>query len=162
MKKEVFDGIDVDELYWRCFEPIIPAIRGKDHSIKTLVYNQLTLGQQALLMFNVYYNHASKSLVEFYWWSAYYLSQPNSWEELKKALQYFNSESMLNLLEELEKLLAVRTNPQVSYTDLEHKPELSTSMNKLYYVLQEISPSIKLNIGCYIKRNQHEFIEFID
>jgi hypothetical protein len=78
IRRQEFDSLEDAALGRACFEPIIPKIRGKDNVVKAQVYKQLTTGQQALFMFNAYYNHASNSLAEFYWWTAYYPAQPKA------------------------------------------------------------------------------------
>lgn len=105
MSRQVFDSLEDAALGEACFEPIIPVIRGKDISVKTQVYEQLGTGQQALFMFYAFYNHAIKSLDEFFWWSAYYLAQPKAWSEVKVGLRYFKADALLKLLDEMEGIL---------------------------------------------------------
>ncbi|MFD2444852.1 hypothetical protein ACFSO7_12855 [Bacillus sp. CGMCC 1.16607] len=168
MNRKLFDSLEDIELGGKCFEPIIPLIRGKDNWVKTQVYNKLTKGQQALFMFCAYYNHVSKSLVEFYWWSAYYLAQPKIWSELKLGLQYFKADAMIRLLDDIEERLKDWDHPRnietfdVSYRDLGNDPELQTIVSSLNTQFNNISPEILIQIGYYIRENPHEFIEFED
>ncbi|HWO96497.1 MAG TPA: hypothetical protein VNM45_09215 [Bacillus sp. (in: firmicutes)] len=165
MRRQVFDSLEDTALGRACFEPVIPKIRGKDSTVKTQVYKQLSTGQKALFMFNAYYNHASNSLQEFYWWSAYFLAQPKAWSEIKAGLRYFKADAMLVLLEEMEKLLKAR-NPDgvetfdASYKDLDHDADLSSSASSLYAIFHEISPAILKRIGKYIRNNPTEFVQF--
>jgi hypothetical protein len=166
MRRQVFDSLEDKALGGACFEPIIPKIRGKNNTVKTQVYKQLTTGQQALFMFHVFYNHASKSLAEFYWWSAYFLAQPKAWSEIKVGLRYFRADAMLQLLEEMEGILKARNHPNsfgrfdVSYKDLDNDSELLASVSPLNTIFHEISPAILKRIGKYIRNNPSEFIQF--
>lgn len=168
IKKQEFDALENTALGRMCFEPIVPMIRGKDNTVKTQVYKQLTTGQQALFMFNAYYNHASNSLTEFYWWSAYYIAQPKAWSEIKNSLQYFQATSMLQLLEKTEELLQAKKHPtclaefDVSYKDLDQDPDLLASVRLLTSTFQEIAPATLDKIGTRIRKNPNEFIQLIE
>jgi hypothetical protein len=136
--------------------------------VKEEVYKQLTTGQQALFMFHVYYNHASNSLAEFYWWSAYFLAQPNAWAEIKAGLRYFRADAMLRLIEDMKGILEVRDYPRslekfdVSYKDLDNDSELLASVGPLNSIFNEISPATLKIIGEYIRNNRNEFIHLQD
>lgn len=165
MRRQVFDFLEDTALGRACFEPVIPKIRGKDGTVKTEIYRQLSTGQKALFMFNAYYNHASNSLPEFYWWSAYFLSQPKAWSEIKVGLRYFKADAMLVLLEEMEKLLKAKSPDEfktfdASYKDLDHDSELLSSAGSLYAIFHEISPAILKRIGTCIRNNPTEFVQF--
>ncbi len=69
--------------------------------VKERFYEELSEGQRALFMFHVYYNHISKSLIEFYWWNAYFMAQPKSWTALKACFKYLSDESFLSSLRKL-------------------------------------------------------------
>lgn len=168
MKREYYHSLNDSSLPRACFEHIIPLIRGKDLTVKENVYRQLSTGQKALFMFNAYYNHASNSLVEFYWWSCFYLTQPNSWSALLDGFRYFNTESMVQFLIELEEIL-YEANPMLkfsnyefSYKDLENNSELNAQINRLYTQFNNISPITLKKISEGIRKNPKEFIQFID
>jgi len=83
VKEEDFE-FNSFSLSQRCFEPLIKIYKVRmseetNIGVKEHFYEELTEGQRALFMFNVYYNHISESLTEFYWWSAYFMAQPKSW-----------------------------------------------------------------------------------
>lgn len=168
MRRQEFDSLEDTALGRTCFEPIIPKIRGKDNTVKAKVYKKLTTGQQALFMFHAYYNHASNSLAEFYWWSTYYLAQPKAWSEIKAGLRYFRADAMLRLLEKMEGTLKARNRPNsfeefdVSYKDLDNDSELFASVSSLNTIFHEISPAILKRIGEYIRNSPNEFIQFED
>lgn len=166
--RQEFDTLPDMALPFACFEPIIPMIRAKDITIKEDVYNQLTREQKVLFMFNAYYNHASKSLAEFYWWSAYYLAQPKAWSEIKSALKYFKADAMMQILLEMESILEVNTYPEkseklsFSYNDLDNDPKLHTSICQLYTKFNKISPLTLKTIGQIIRKKPNDFILFTD
>jgi hypothetical protein len=66
MNRQEFESLDLKKLGWRCMAPIMEPLCGKNPSEKTQVYSELTGGQQVLFMFYAYYNHAYKSIAEFY------------------------------------------------------------------------------------------------
>lgn len=168
MTKQVFDSFEDTELFLACFDPFIPIIRGKNTSVKEEIYQQLTRGQQALFMFNVFYNHASKSLVEFYWWSAYYWAQPKAWAAIKEGLKYFKADRMLSLMDEVEFLLSNKNYPRslegfpVTYNDLENDLNLHTSVSQLNSRFLEISRTTLKTIGESIRKHPTEYLSFKD
>lgn len=165
MRREDFDSLEDVALVRGIFEPIIPKIRGKSITVKQEIYQQLTREQQALFMFNAYYNHASNSLAEFYWWSAYYWAQPKTWSALKAGLRFFKADTLIQLLDDMEKIFISRKDQRsleefkVTYQDLDHNAELLASVSSLNTILHEISPAILKKIGMYIRTYPHEFIE---
>ncbi|MFB7305171.1 DMP19 family protein [Heyndrickxia sporothermodurans] len=168
MNSKSFHSFKDKALPRACFEHIIPLIRGKNNTVKVSIYSQLSRGQKSLFMFNAYFNHASNSLAEFYWWSSYYIAQPNAWSEIIKALQYFNAERMLNIIVEIEEVLKEKKqkecleNFESSYKDLESNPDLHTIVNRLFTNFNEISSATLTTIGEYIRNNPLEFIQFED
>ncbi|MED3561963.1 hypothetical protein [Bacillus xiapuensis] len=164
INRQVFNTLEDTQLVRACFEPLVPLIRGKSQRIKEEVYGQLTPEQKKLFIFNAYYNHASNSLAEFYWWSAYYLSQPKIWSELIQVLHYFNADEMRQILLEMEQIIFNAKNLEVSdvsYNDLEKNPDLS-SVNPLFDKFSEVSPATLNLIGKVIRNNQTAYILFDD
>lgn len=168
MKKEVFESIDVSSLGAACFDPFIPFIRGKDIKVKEGLYQKLTTGQKALFMFKAYFNHANKSLAEFYWWSAYYYAQPTSWSAIKEGLKYFEAAKFYRMFEEVENVLEGRKFPKsleefrVTYDDIHKNPELFAAIEPLHQLFIGISPITLKIIGEKIRSNPSEFIRFED
>lgn len=162
MRRQVFDSLEDTALGGACFEPFIPKIRGKDDTVKLQVYKELTTGQKALFMFKAYYNHASQSLAEFYWWSAHFLAQPKAWPEIKAGLRYFETYAMLEVLEELEEILEAKIHPNgfdVSYKDLDQDSKLLSSISSLNTIFHEISPATLKKVGAHIRNNPNEFLQ---
>jgi hypothetical protein len=168
MKKQVFESIDVTELGAACFDPFVPFIRGKDIKVKEELYQKLTTGQKALFMFKAYYNHANKSLAEFYWWSAYYYAQPKSWSAIKEGLKYFEAAEFYSLFGKIENVLERRKFPRnleefaVTYDDIHKNSELFADIEPLHHLFIEISPITLKIIGDKIRSNPREFIRFED
>ncbi|MGM0879160.1 MAG: hypothetical protein ACQEWV_32110 [Bacillota bacterium] len=92
MKRQKLDMLTQEAICKACFEPLILVYKNRmaEQSIgdKTMVkeqfYKELTQGQRALFVFKVYYDHASESLTEFYWWSAYFMAQTKIWSAIKR------------------------------------------------------------------------------
>lgn len=166
LKRDDFETMDDTVLGAACFEPFIPFIRGKDMKVKEELYQKLTSGQKALFMFKAYYNHANKSLAEFYWWSAYYYAQPKSWSAIKTGLQYFGADAFHRLIEDVEKVLEVRGYPKnlenftVSYNDIDKDHQLLSAIDPLHNMFNEISPETLKIIGEKIRSIPSEFIKF--
>lgn len=168
MNREFFDSLEDTKLPKVCFEHIIPLIRGKNSTVKENVYRQLTRGQKALFMFNAYYNHASNSPAEFYWWSCYYLAQPKAWSAIIEGLRHFETESMVQFLGEVEELLLEvipmekLVKSEFLYKDIESNSKLNALINQLYTKFINISPVTLKKIGEMIRNNPNEFIQFED
>ncbi|MFO1442697.1 hypothetical protein KDN24_05650 [Bacillus sp. Bva_UNVM-123] len=133
--------------------------------MKEQFYEQLTEGQRALFMFYAYYNHVSKSIYEFYWWSAYFMAQPKSWSALKAGIGYFQDESMLSLLEKIEQVLKKHNHPNsldhftVTREVLDENKELLASIESLHEIFENLSPLTIRTINDYIEKNLQEFLE---
>jgi hypothetical protein len=132
--------------------------------IKEQFYYELTNGQRALFSFHVYYDHASNSLAEFYWWSAYFMAQPKIWSAIKAGLQYFGDNTMLQLLEKVEVVLKRYNHPisldgfSVTREDIIRDKDLLASISPLHVIFDETTPVILQIISETIQNNQKEFI----
>jgi hypothetical protein len=176
IKRQIFDSLEDEMVGAASFQPMLLVYKNKiaeqteqDHyAVKSQFYRQLTGGQQALFTFYVYHNHAWKSPVEFYWWTAYFLAQPEIWSAIKGGLQYFEADSMLNLLEETEGLLKVKDYPRsledfsVSREDVDTNEELLTAIRSLHAAYRELTPATLKMVGEHIRNNPNEFVDFID
>ncbi|MBK3493860.1 hypothetical protein JFL43_03100 [Viridibacillus sp. YIM B01967] len=174
MKKKDIDLITCSDLSQKCFEPLIDFYKrgvSKETNFtqfKEQFYKQLSEGQRALFMFYVYYNHTSKSLIEFYWWNAYYMAQPKSWLALKASARYFKDESMLLLLEKIELVLKQHNHPNtleaftVTREELGKNKELQASIRPLHIIFENTSPLTIRKINDFIEKNIHEFVEIGD
>ena len=158
----------------KCFEPLVKNYKNRVSEethfnsisqIKEQFYEQLTEGQRALFMFYAYYNHVSKSIYEFYWWSAYFMAQPKSWSALKAGISYFQDKSMLSLLEKIEQVLKKHHHPNsldhftVTREELDKNKELLASIKSLHEIFENISPLAIKTINDYIEKNLQEFLE---
>ncbi|MFJ7730216.1 hypothetical protein ACIQXV_29585 [Neobacillus sp. NPDC097160] len=176
MNKQDFDLLTHTNLSQGCFVPLIKIYKNKVaeqsssnvSQIKEQFYEQLTEGQRALFMFYAYYNHVSKSLIEFYWWSAYFMAQPRSWSAIKSGIKYFDDKSMLSLLERVEVALKQHNYPDtledftVKREDLERNKELLASFITLYALLDKISSQTISKINKCIEHNPQEFLDLED
>lgn len=167
--KEDFD-INCSSLNQKCFEPLIKIYKVRmseetNIGVKERFYEELTEGQRALFMFNVYYNHISKSLIEFYWWSAYFMAQPKKWAALKTCFKYFHDEPFLLLLEKIEQELKQYNHPttlenfSITRDELIQNKELYASFESLYVSFENIYPVTIEKINNFIEKNLHEFIQ---
>jgi len=151
MKKELFDSLSVDATGHACFEPMVSVyqegIRRRRNSNEAYeyrieFYKSLSQGQQALLGFFTYYDHAIRSNVEFQGISKNYLSQ-QIFGIVKKGAEYFNDNDMCQLLLRIE---------QSILADIQN--------DELYRQFCEIAPRTLAKIGACIKENPTEFICF--
>ncbi|WP_409299939.1 hypothetical protein [Peribacillus sp. SCS-155] len=166
MSQEDFELLEDSALAENCFEPIIPMIRGKKGAMKKEVYDHLTTGQKALFMFSAFYNHARNSFAEFYWWSAYFVAQPETWSELKWGLRHLGTDKLLHLIEEIEVCLLKMDFPrslenfQVTYNDLDYDSSLYDLLKPLHDTFHELGPETLQIIGNFIRMHKKEFITF--
>lgn len=174
IKKQDIDLITCPDLSQKCFEPLIDFYKSGISNetnftqFKEQFYEQLSDGQKALFIFHTYYSHASKSLIEFYWWSAYYYAQPKSWLALKASTSYFKDEPLLLLFEKIELALKQSNHPNtlqdftVTREDLDKNIELKTSISTLHVLFETTTPLTIRQINNNIEKNLHEFVEIID
>lgn len=176
VKKQDFDLRTNHDLSQRCFEPLVNIYKSQVYQetnlslsqIKERFYVHLTEGQRALFMFYAYYNHVSQSLIEFYWWSAYFMAQPKSWSALKDGIRYFNDDSILLLLNETEQVLLQHNHPEtienfkITRGELHQNEKLQASFETLYTKFHDISPKTINKMNDFIKINIHEFVELED
>lgn len=83
------EDVHSKQLSWLCIKPMLVSVRGRDMAAKTEIYRKLHEGQQALFLFYSYHNH-TKSLAEFYWFSAYNIIEIKSWNGIKKGMHFFH------------------------------------------------------------------------
>jgi hypothetical protein len=157
-----------------CFEPLIDFYKKgisketNPNQFKAQFYEQLSKGQRALFVFYTYFTHASKSLIEFYWWSAYYYAQPKSWLALKSSAEFFKDESLLSLFEKIELVFKQKNYPNtlenftVTREDLDKHIELHASIPPLHLIFETTVPLTVRKINAYIEQDIHEFVEIID
>ncbi|MBP1992665.1 hypothetical protein [Paenibacillus eucommiae] len=162
MGQEEFDSLDYITLGWKCIEPTIMQIRGKNDTIKSEVYAQLTEGQRALLMFRVLHDHAYNSTAEYYCWISQLLTEPNTWKEVKAGFRYFGDDAMLQILEETEAFLSGRNQSdlQVSPQDLVDDPQLNETISMLYALFSGSAPASLKRVGAYIRSNPEQYVQF--
>ncbi|MZQ83051.1 hypothetical protein GQF01_13135 [Paenibacillus sp. 5J-6] len=173
MTQQELGLVTKDTLCHVCFKPLIQAYKERvaDQSVENSsiimeqFYNELTNGQKALFSFQVYYNHAIKSLLEFYWWSAYFMAQPKIWLAIKAGLKYFEGDRMLNILENVEVTLKKSNHPislngfHVIREDMMHDENLLASISLLRTAFDEAAAETLQIINDRIQNNLHEFIE---
>jgi hypothetical protein len=163
--RKEFASFDNAELGWTCIEPTLLQIRGRNSTIKSQVYSQLTRGQQALLMFRVLYDHARNSETEFYCWISSLLSQSSTWSEIIVGLKYFGDEKMLQFLDEVEYFLKDNTEGKCNNAlpqDLENDSQLSTVVERFYLLFGQIAFETLNLVGTYIRNNPEEYVRLED
>lgn len=166
MNRVTFRLLNDEELGKACFDPLIQRYKeeqtlGND---LTNLFNQLTRGQQALFVFQTHYLHASESLTEYYWWSAYFLATGARWSGLKASLRFFGEDELLDILESTEKVLVETGHPlsleqfDLSREHLHQHPKLLASIEVLEERYQEVVPGVVKRIAAYIRSHPDEFI----
>lgn len=173
MKRQEFYSLADKDLFSVCFKPLILDYKSrmaKENSsmVRELFYKELTTGQKAFFVFHVYYDHAIESKAEFYWWSAYFMSQPKIWSAIKTGLQYFGEEPMYLLLEEIELVLKKNnysnTLEKFSATreDLDSNGELSDLINRFHIKFNETARLTIMRISDFIRNNHENFLKIED
>jgi hypothetical protein len=157
IKRFDFSSIDDKTLGWICIEPTIQKIQGKDLTIKSQVYAQLTSGQKSLLLFWILYGHASNGIIQLFEEIEYLFSETGIWIEFNKQFKRFGDYSLLNLINEIENL----------YDDyIQEKKSISLGfqlkIDSFNIKYNEIIFNILKHIGKYIRDNSNEFVYFTD
>ncbi|WP_152395179.1 hypothetical protein [Paenibacillus guangzhouensis] len=168
VERQAFHSSTDEGLVWVCFKPIITTYKammrenetiGRDGVVaKVQFYRELTPGQQALFMYCSYHHHAIESQAEFYWWSAYFIAQPMFWTSLKKAVQYFEEDTMLLLLEEIEKIF---TSQHDTHHELDDKL-MFAAISPLDQMFHQFAPATLQRIGARIRQNPSAFVQIVD
>ena len=157
------EDIHSKQLSWLCIEPMIVSVRGKDMKAKTELYGQLNEGQKALFLFYSYHNH-TRSLAEFYWFSAYNITQIKSWTGIKKGMRFFHLDEMVNVLDQIECLITDYNRVDEAWlevlpTDLEKDPILLQRTEALYATYQTVAEEAITHMNEMILQNQEMYLE---
>lgn len=172
MTNHDFDLLPYQDVSLKCFNPLIKiyksriteAANGNHSVIKENFYKELNEGQRALFMFYTFYNHACKSILEFYWWSAYFMAQSKNWSAIKAGIKFFDDEAFLQLLEDIELELKRHHHPvtleqfHVTRDDLGRNQQLKSAIELLYISFEKTSPLSINKINNYIEQNLQQFI----
>lgn len=164
MKAEIRkEDLNSPKLSWLCVEPMLLSVRGQSLDAKKEVYQQLNEGQQALYLFYSYHNH-TRSLAEFYWFSAYNIIDLQSWSGIRKGLRFFHLVELIHVLDEIEVLItdvkkSGETWQEVSPTDLEHNPELLQRIEPLYAAYQKASQGAITTMNEWVLQHQEMFLD---
>jgi hypothetical protein len=156
-----------------CFRPMIGAYKEKmsvteledSAAVKEQFYNELTNDQQALFSFFVYYYHAVDPLDEYFWWNAYFLAQPKIWSATKAALNYFDDNVQLQLLEKVEGALLSWGQPtslvdfHTKREDLAKQEEWLAAMSSFHLSFLEAAPNSLRLIGAHILTRPESFFD---
>lgn len=154
-----------------CFRPMIGAYKKKmsitelkdSASVKELFYNELTSNQQALFSFFVYYYHAVDPLEEYFWWNTYFLAQPKIWSATKGAMNYFDDNEQLQLLEGVEATMRSWGMPtsieafRTTREELAKQDEWLAIMNANHLLFLKAAPNSLKLIGKHILHHPEAF-----
>lgn len=154
------------QLSWLCVQPMLISVRGKDVAAKTEMYRQLNEGQQALFLFYSYHNH-TKSLAEFYWFSAYNIKEMKSWSGIRNGMRFFNQNEMVALLDNIERVIVDKNRigdqwREVTPTDLEQDPNLYQLIEDLFIQYRAQAEEVIANINMEILQHQEIYFEIED
>jgi len=155
IKRSSFESFDDKTLAWTCIEPIIEKIRGKNLSLKSHVYAQLTTGQQSLLYFWIVYGHAQHGILHFFKEVDYILSDTNSWNEMRNAFSHLGTNDLLNLIEKIENAYDFYIPNKDNFSS-----DFLLLIKNLDNAYSKIIPNALKQISNYIRNNPNEFVSF--
>jgi hypothetical protein len=155
-----FTSSDDKTLGWKCIEPVIQRIRGKDLEAKSAVYTSLTPGQQSLLIFWIIYGHTRNGIKQFYDELEYVIVNPDFWKEFKVKYDRFGDDNFLNLIKELENVYYNHIKPFDSTSICLNDTDFLKAIRLLDKKFNEIVPESFKKIGKFIRNNPEEFILF--
>ena len=166
MKQQEFNSIDPATLADSCIKPILQQIHTTiNPSVRLQIASQLTPGQRALFLFHVLYDHAGGSAGDLYFWVSFLLREPNTWSAIKASSRFFSDAAMLQLLEQIEALLAAKhpqsttEQPGTFPSDLDNDPELLASLSQLNTAYHQLVPKTLNLIGTFIHNHPDEFVQ---
>jgi hypothetical protein len=171
VKQKDFEEWNDTLLIWKCIEPTILQIRGKNFTIKSEAYSHLTAGQRALLMFQMLYGHTSTGIEDFFSHQSYLLSNQGVWSQQEKGMQYFGDCDMVQLLERMEAVYLSLTTEEfkanveqhnVPITGIDKGVELSETLSLLNKSLRDTLPLTIKRVAAYIRNNVDEFVQIIE
>lgn len=87
---------------WNCIEPYIMQVRNKNQNTKKDMYRLLNIGQKALFSFYVYYNHVSKDIDRFIYFTNHFRSI-GFLSEISKGSDYFKDKDFSIFIDGLNK-----------------------------------------------------------
>ncbi|MEK3922491.1 hypothetical protein [Paenibacillus sp. FSL K6-2393] len=157
------EDVHSKQLSWLCIKPMLVSVRGRDIAAKTEIYRKLHEGQQALFLFYSYHNH-TKSLAEFYWFSAYNIIEIKSWNGIKNGMHFFHLDEMVTVLDQIESLITDKNRVdevwrEVLPTDLEKDPILLQRTEALYAAYQTVAKVAIAHMNEIILQDQEMYLE---
>lgn len=169
IKQKDFEAFEDASLIWACIEPTIQQVRGKSFTIKSEVYVTLTPGQRALLMFQMLYGHTTNGIETFFSHLAYLLSNQGVWSQLKKGMEYFGDQDMVQILEKMNTVFQNQNREEFIESaeqnnvlvDFDQDVELSASVNLLNKSLSDTIPLSIERVATYIRNNINEYAQII-
>ncbi len=149
MTQQEFESLDDAALIWRCVEPSIREVRGKDPNTKSQAMQRLNGSQRALFLFQVLYGHAGNGAAAFFAQIAYLAETLDFFSALKSAMKFFNDEEMLRIVEQFERAYsALRQSQPVS-------PQELAELDQMY---SERIPDTLHRTAAYIRTHPAEFL----
>ncbi|MFN2746593.1 hypothetical protein ACINLE_15335 [Bacillus sp. z60-18] len=113
-------------------------------------------------MFRVFYDHAKDSANEFYSWVSYLLQTPGYWTSVTGALNYFNDQNLLKLLEDTKQTIEINGHNAHAegdaFKERQRDQELLHIINRLYERFQEIVADSLIKIGDFIRSHPQDFV----
>lgn len=157
IKQEELQNFD---LSWKCVQPMLLAVRGKDLETKSAMYKQLSEGQRGLFLFYSFHNHTN-TLEEFYWFSAYNINELQSWDGIKQSVLYFKDVQMADTLDEIKLLIEKRNTLEleISPSDLKNDQELFINVSRLFTKYTDCSKRTINKMNKWVMTNKDDFIE---
>ncbi len=160
IKRLDFSSLDDKTLVWISIETTIQKIRGKNLTIKSQVYEQLTSGQKSLLLFWILYGHTQNGIVQFFNEVDYLLIDSDIWFEFNHRLQLFENNALLDLVNDLESFYSVhiKRNRNREF-DNDSAAQLIISLDTK---INDIMPELIKKIADYIRNNPKDFVNLYE
>ncbi|QOS80418.1 hypothetical protein JNUCC31_05770 [Paenibacillus sp. JNUCC31] len=170
LERKEWENFDDEELFRAVILPTVHEMHSGEAPLnKFEVYKKLTLGQRAVFMFWVLYDHSDKEIDQFYTWIPYMReSEQSYWPELKAGVSTIGDEALLLFLNDCEKTfdLLKQVNQKHDpnwkdyfHSDLVKHPELRPYVRSLHLAFEKIVPTTISIIGNYIRNVPNEFVQ---
>lgn len=162
LNQEAFLGYDDRTLLWTCIEPVIVKLRGRSYAFKSEFADALTRGQRALLMYEVLLGHASGGVLPFFENMSYLLVHEGFWAELRRGAGYFQDETLLRYITDLENLHGSYCTAAGELTTSGAKQAIAREAERLDGLFAETFAASAARIAARIRENPSDFVDFAD
>lgn len=158
--------MEMNQLGWKCVEPMLIQVRGKSPQVKEEIYSRLSTAQKAIFLFFAFHNHVD-SPEDLYRYTHYYNTDVRIWPALLEGLRFYGDQELIEVLEATRRIIEEKLMlPDGSWAeaglhDLEQDQILAGQLQTLYDSYRSCSVQSIHTINTYVSSHLDEFIEIV-